>query len=347
MGERVKISNFLGLSFPKGKFVEPESFTGVSCPGTEGLWRVWGKTESWFPIQSLKILEILLRMGTKVKIFNFIGSFLVKGKLVEPETFTGVSCPGTEGLCRVWGKTESWFKIQPLKNLEIFFRAGRKVKVFHFIGSFFVKGKLVEPETFTGVFCPGTEGLWRVWGKTESWFPIQSLKILEILLRMGTKVKIFNFIGSFLVKGKLVEPETFTGVSCPGTEGLCRVWGKTESWFPFQPLKNLEIFFRAGTKVKIFNFIGSFFVKGKLVEPESFTGVSCPGTEGLCRVWGKTESWFKIQPLKNLEIFFRAGTKVKIFNFIGSFFVKGKLVEPETFTGVFCPGTEGLWRVWG
>ena len=164
MGERVKISNFLGLSFLKGKFVEPESFTGVSCPGTEGLWRVWGKTESWFPIQSLKILEILLRMGTKVKIFNFIGSFFVKGKLVEPETFTGVSCPGTEGLWTVWGKTESWFPFQPLKNLEIFFRAGRKVKVFHFIGSFFVKGKLVEPETFTGVFCPGTEGLWRVWG---------------------------------------------------------------------------------------------------------------------------------------------------------------------------------------
>ena len=109
----------------------------------------------------------------------------------------------------------------------------------------------------------------------------------------------------------------------------------------------MEIFFPTGRKVKIFNFIGSFFVKGKLVEPESFTGVSCPGTEGLWRVWGKTESWFPIQPLKNLEIFFPTGRKVKIFNFIGSFFVKGKLVEPETFTGVSCPGTEGLWRVWG
>ena len=170
---------------------------------------------------------------------------------------------------------------------------------------------------------------------------------MEIFFRAGRKVKIFNFIGSFFVKGKLVEPESFTGVSCPGTEGLCRVWGKTESWFKIQPLKNLEIFFRAGRKVKIFNFIGSFFVKDKLVEPETFTGVSCPGTEGLCRVWGKTESWFKIQPLKNLEIFFRAGRKVKIFNFIGSFFVKDKLVEPETFTGVSCPGTEGLCRVWG
>ena len=292
-------------------------------------------------------MEIFFRAGRKVKIFHFIGSFFVKDKLVEPETFTRVSCPGTEGLWRVRGKTESWFPFQPLKNLEIFFRAGRKVKIFNFIGSFFVKDKLVEPETFTGVSCPGTEGLWRVWGKTESWFPFQPLKNLEIFFRAGRKVKVFHFIGSFFVKGKLVEPETFTGVSCPGTEGLWRVRGKTESWFPFQPLKNLEIFFRAGRKVKIFNFIGSFFVKDKLVEPETFTGVSCPGTEGLWRVGGKTESWFPFQPLKNLEIFFRAGRKVKVFHFIGSFFVKGILVEPETFTGVSCPGTEGLWRVWG
>ena len=82
--------------------------------------------------------------------------------MVEPETFTGVPCPGTEGLWRVWGKTESWFPIQPPKNLQIFFRAGRKVRIFNFIGFFFVEGKLVESETFTGVFCPGTEGLQKV-----------------------------------------------------------------------------------------------------------------------------------------------------------------------------------------
>ena len=98
---------------------------------------------------------------------------------------------------------------------------------------------MVEPETFTRVPCPGTEGLWRVWGKTESWFPIQPPKILEIFFRAGRKVKIFNFVGSFFAKGKLVEPETFTGVSCPDTEGLQKVWGKTEWWFPIQPLKNL------------------------------------------------------------------------------------------------------------
>ena len=117
---------------------------------------------------------------------------------------------------------------------------------------------------------------------------------------MGEKVKISNFIGSFLVKDKLVEPETFTGVSCPGSEGLWKVWGKAEPWFPIQPSKNLQIFFRVGEKVKISNFIGSFLVKDKLLEPETFTGVSCPATETLWKVWGKTESCFLIQSRKNL-----------------------------------------------
>ena len=98
---------------------------------------------------------------------------------------------------------------------------------------------------------------------------------------MGKKLKISNFIGSFSVKGRLVETETFTGVSCPGSEGLWKVWGKTDSWFPIQPSKNLQILFRVGEKLKISNFIGSFLVKGKLVEPETFRGVSCPATERL------------------------------------------------------------------
>ena len=81
-------------------------------------------------------------------------------------------CPDTDGLWKVWGKTESSFAIQLPKNLENFFGVGEKVKISNFIGFFFVKGKLVEPETFTGVSCPDTEGLWEVWGKTKSRFSI-------------------------------------------------------------------------------------------------------------------------------------------------------------------------------
>ena len=146
-------------------------------------------------------MEIFFRAGRKVKIYNFIGSFLVKGQLVEPETFTGVPCLGTEGLWRGWGKNESWFPLQPPKNLEIFFQAGRKVKIFKFIGSFLVKRKLVEPETFTGVACPGTEVLWKVWGKTESRFLIQSPKNLQRFLSSRSEGQTFKLFWSLFSKG--------------------------------------------------------------------------------------------------------------------------------------------------
>ena len=117
--------------------------TGVTSPESEGLWEVWRKADSWFPIQPPKKLVNLFRAGEKVKIFNFIGLLFLKGKLVEPETFTGVSCHDTEGLQKVLGETESCFPIQLPKNLVIFFRVGRKVKISNFIGSFwFLFGKM-------------------------------------------------------------------------------------------------------------------------------------------------------------------------------------------------------------
>ena len=205
------------------------------------------------------------------------------------------------------------------QKLENFFQVGKEVKIFNFIGFFFVKGRLVELETLSGVSCPDTEGLWKVWGKTESGLPIQPPKNLENFFRVGRKVKIFNFIGFFFLKGKLVESETFSGVSCPDTEGLWKVWGKTELWFPIQPPKNLENFFRVGRKVKISNFIGLFFLKGKLVEPETFRGVPCPDTEGRWKVWGQTELWFPIQCLKNLKISFEWARRSKFLTLLVSF----------------------------
>ena len=133
-------------------------------------------------------------------------------------------------------------------------------------------------------------------------------------------MEISNFIGFFFLKGKLVEPETFRGISCPDIEGLWNFWGQTESRFPIEPPKNLENFFRVGEKVKIPNFIGLFFVKGKLVEPETFRGVSCHDTEGLCKVCSQIEWQFQIQSLKNLKISFEWVRRSKFLTLLVSFF---------------------------
>ena len=78
---------------------------------------------------------------------------------------------------------------------------------------------------------------------------------------MGEKVKISNFIGWFFVKAKLIEPETFTGVSCRDTEGLWKVWDKTESCFPIQAPQQLVNFFVAGERVDISKIVGGFCLK--------------------------------------------------------------------------------------
>ena len=110
----------------------------------------------------------------------------------------------------------------------------------------------------------------------------------------------------------MVEPETFTGVSCHDTEKLCKVWGKIEWSFPIQHPEKFENFCGMGEKVKISNFIAYFVLKTKLVHAKTFRGVSCHDTEGLWTVLGKTEWCFPIQPPEKLENFFEVGEKVKI-----------------------------------
>ena len=176
--------------------------------------------------------------------------------MVEPETFTGVSCHDTEGLCKVWGKIEWSFPIQHPEKFENFCGMGEKVKISNFIAYFVLKTKLVQAKTFRGVSCHDTEGLWTVLGKTECSFPIQPPEKLENSFEVGEKVKISNFIAYFFLKAKLVEPECFTGVSCHDTKELWKVWGKTEWCFPIQTPENLENFFGTGEKVKISDSIG-------------------------------------------------------------------------------------------
>ena len=52
--QRVEISNLMGLVLLKGKLVQPKSVGGVSFYDTEGPWKVWGKSDYWFPIELKK-----------------------------------------------------------------------------------------------------------------------------------------------------------------------------------------------------------------------------------------------------------------------------------------------------
>ena len=82
------------------------------------------------------------------------------------------------------------------------------------------------------------------------------LKSPKTSLEWARRSKFLTLLLIFFLKAKLVQVETFTGVSCHDTEGLWTVWGKTECSFPIQPPEKLENFFGVGEKVKISNSIG-------------------------------------------------------------------------------------------
>ena len=65
--KKVQISNFIGWYRLKDKLSEQQIDTSVSCPDTEGLWKVSAKSESRFLIQSTQELWNLLEQARRLK----------------------------------------------------------------------------------------------------------------------------------------------------------------------------------------------------------------------------------------------------------------------------------------
>ena len=86
-----------------------------------------------------------------------------------------VYCPDTERLLKVSAKSETVVSNSAYSKMVKFLRAGEKVKISNFIGWFCLKDILLEQDIDTAVSCPDTERPWTVRGKTEFWFPIQSI----------------------------------------------------------------------------------------------------------------------------------------------------------------------------
>ena len=174
--QRVEISNFLGLIFLKGKLVQPKTVAGVSFNDTEGSWKVWGKSDYWFPIEPKKKSVNFVPGSQRVKISTLVGLFFVKGTLVHPKTVAAVSSSDTERPCENWGKSEYSFPIQPTEKSVNFVPASLRMVISTFMVWFFLKDTLLEPKTLAGVSSYDSERSWEVWGKTDSWFPIQPRK---------------------------------------------------------------------------------------------------------------------------------------------------------------------------
>ena len=231
------------------------------------------------------------------------------------------------------------------------FQAAGKDQNFIFDCFFCLKGKWLQPNTFTGVLFSDTEELWNVWAKTECCFPNQPSKNWSICFEVLKRVQISYFVAFFCRKGKWLQPKTFTGVLFSETEGLWNVWVKTECCLPNQPppkkKKKIGQFVsscRKGYKFHI--LLLSFVWKVSWLNQKTFTGVSFCDSEGPCKHWAKTKCCFPNQPPKNWSICFELTNKVQIWHFIGMFCLKHKLIEAKPFTRLLFCDTEGPWDVW-
>ena len=215
------------------------------------------------------------------------------------------------------------------------------------MGLVFLKGTLAQLKTVAGLSSYDTEGPWQVWRKSDSWFPIQPRKKSANFPPVSQRVEISNLMGWFFLKVTLLEQKTVAGVSSCDTERLCKVWGKSDYWFPIQARKKSVNFVPLSQRVEISNLMRLVFLKGKLVQPKTLARVSFYDTERPSKVWGKSDYWFPIEPKKKSVNFVPGSQRVKISTLMGLFFVKGTLLDPKTVAGVSSCDTERPWEVWG
>ena len=135
---------------------------------------------------------------------------------------------------------------------------------------------------------------------------------LEILMVKflwgGEKVKISNFIGWFCLKGKLPEQKIWTVVSCPDSEGLCKVSAKCESWFPIQLTQKWWNFLVQGWRNFAIFWYAEFETRIQILL-KLCTVLHCQGRKLLCEfaaqaisLLQKTKCWnFKFGPSPQLE----------------------------------------------
>ena len=71
-----------------------------------------------------------------------------------------------------------------------FLRAGKKAEISNFISLLCLKDKLLGQKTDRSVSSPDTEGLWKDFAKSESWFPIQPTPKWSSFLEQARRSKI-------------------------------------------------------------------------------------------------------------------------------------------------------------
>ena len=120
----------------------------------------------------------------------------------------------------------------------------KRVQISNVIALFCLKGKFLQPKTFTGVLFCDTEVPWKVWAKTESCFLNQPQKIGQFVLSRRKGFKFHILLLSFVWKVSCFNQKLsyeFYFLTLKSHEQFVQ---NMDFGFQFSPLKNEIIVFQ-------------------------------------------------------------------------------------------------------
>ena len=315
------------VSCLKQRFSQEFCFVTLKC---RGMFRP--KLKPAFQINPPKVGQFVLGCPKGYKFHHFLLSFVWEVSWLNQKTFTGVSFCDTEGPCKHWAKIECCFPNQPPKNWSIRFKLPEKVKISYLI-AFFVWKVNDFNQTLSQEFCLVTlKGSGTLGPKLNAAFQIRQPKIGQLVWSgwIGSKFRILllSFVGKVNYFHRSLILWHWRAM---------KHWLKQgQNWILLSkstPPKNWSICFELSKMIQISYFIAFFCLKGKWLQPKTFTGVLFSETEGLWNVWVKTECCFPNQPpspkKKNWPICFELPKRLQVSHFVAFFCLKGKLAESK------------------
>ena len=103
---------------------------------------------------------------------------------------------------------------------------------------------------------------------------------------------VFTLICSFRWKYIKFQLMKYRGVICHDTEEWCQFWRKTD--LLFQKWQKFGEFWSEPSKLlKICTLIGPFCTKYIIFDPKKYRGVIYHDTQESCKIWRKTDLWFR------------------------------------------------------
>ena len=142
-------------------------------------------------------------------------------------------------------------------------------------------------------------------------------KMWQIFTRKTRKSLVGTLMGSFYPKYKMYKLKIYRGVNCHDKEEWCKIWRGIDLLFQNWHEEFNEFWPEHSKVSKICNLTGSFSTKYIMSELKKYRGVLSHYTEERCKIWRKTNLWFRKWHEEFSPIFTRKTWKSQNWGFDG------------------------------